>query len=78
MLTEYDFIYELTPTDFEVECNKMIKRGWRPIGGISVSNRTQAFGADQTIFAQAFVWIEQEEDLCSYGVDYSTLLESTK
>ena len=59
---EYDFVYWDDPDKFNDSCREFIELGWQPQGGICIHNRTQAMGADQTIFGQAFILIKEEEE----------------
>jgi hypothetical protein len=36
-VTEYDLIMKRSPTEIILEVNRLIKRGWFPIGGISIN-----------------------------------------
>lgn len=42
--------------EFIRRCNKRLRRGWEPVGGVAIVHQADANSAEaQTLYAQAFV-----------------------
>jgi len=52
---EYKIIHGKTPEDLEKKVNALIQQGWKPLGGVSITMRTQPDGAGNWWVAQAMV-----------------------
>jgi hypothetical protein len=54
-ISDYVVISSCFQKKFNEEANKLIREGWQPLGGVSISHQGPEDGSGSTEFAQAMV-----------------------